>query len=113
MVFGLALLAAATQAPAGLGGGCCLCTCIGGPQLCIPSGPDPDDCDAICAGQFNGSGPCLGSGFNSSCAQTAECAGLIPNAAAPLVGPLGLTAVAVLLGGFGVWQAARRSRRGQ
>lgn len=112
MVFGFALLAAATQAPAGIegGGACCLCTCIGGPQLCVP-GPSPEDCDAVCIEQFNGSGPCLGEGFNSSCVQTPQCAGLIRSSAAPLVGPTGLTVVAVLLGGFGVWQAARRARK--
>jgi hypothetical protein len=109
-VIGLALLMAASQAPAGFNGACCLCTCIGGPQVCLP-GPNDEECDALCAQQFNGSGPCIADGFNATCPQVPQCAGLIPSAAAPLVGPTGLTAVALLLGGFGIWQAARRSRR--
>ena len=106
VTIGLALLTLAVQAPAGFPG-CCLRDCMSGVQ-CIPG--DPTACLAMCSDGLNET--CRTAGFNSSCAQVAECAGLVPAAAAPVVGPTGLTVVALLLGGFGIYQAARRSRRG-
>jgi len=89
---------------------CCLCSCADRPLLCVPN--SQGDCSASCpGGNLNDS--CLVEGFNSSCPQVAECDGaIIPSAGAPAVSQTGLTAMAVLLGAFGIYQAARRSRRG-
>ncbi|MEO8602531.1 MAG: hypothetical protein ABI629_08150 [bacterium] len=106
-VLGLALLTLTGAAPASAG--CCLCDCGGAPLLCIPG--SQDNCDAKCSNDALNS-TCLTQGFNATCPQVAECAGaIIPAAAAPLLDQTGLTVVAVLLGGFGIFQAARRARR--
>lgn len=110
-ILGLVAVAAQSFAlPAPNLPGCCLCSCGSGPDLCLPSGGL--NCPSVCPPGLNDT--CEGEFFNTTCPQTAECAGaIIPSAGAPLASSGGLTAMAMLLGGFGIWQAARRSRRSE
>jgi len=90
-------------------GGCCICACEPPRQTVCGMGDDCPDVLELCS-QLNVTS-CNFNETRDPCSEVPACAATAP-AAAPLFGPTGLTVMALLLGGVGVWQAARRTRRG-